>query len=129
MKKFGIFLIFSLIPFVGLNSIPTVFANHGGLIGQCDFGQFWDPNSQQCVPDDQCPFGVYPPLGAPPNQQARHCALPPMMAVGGELIPLDATAVLIAGIQTNALSVLSAFVVIGAIAFGALVISVKRKQN
>ncbi len=41
----------------------------------------------------------------------------------------DATAVLIAGAQSNALSVLSAFVVIGAIAFGALVISVKRKQN
>ena len=49
-------------------------------------------------------------------------------AVGGDMIPLDATAVLIAGIQTNALSVLSAFVVIGAIAFGALVISVKRKN-
>ena len=49
--------------------------------------------------------------------------------VGGEFIPLDATAVLIAGIQTNALSVLSAFVVIGAIAFSVLVITVKRKQN
>ncbi len=42
--------------------------------------------------------------------------------------PEDA-AVLIAGIQTNALSVLSAFVVIGAIAFGTLYISVKRKRN
>jgi len=54
---------------------------------------------------------------------------PPMIAVGGEFIPIDATAVLIAGVQSNALSVLSAFVVIGAIAFGALVISVKRKRN
>jgi len=51
------------------------------------------------------------------------------MAVGGEFIPIDATAVLIAGAQTNALSVLGAFVVIGAISFGALYISVKRKRN
>jgi len=50
-------------------------------------------------------------------------------AVGGEFIPIDATAVLIAGMQTNALSVLGAFVVIGAISFGALYISVKRKRN
>ncbi len=41
----------------------------------------------------------------------------------------DATAVLIAGSQSNALSVLSAFVVIGAIAFGTLYISVNRKRN
>jgi len=51
------------------------------------------------------------------------------MAVGGEFIPIDATAVLIAGVQSNALTVLSAFVVIGAISFGVLVISVKRKRN
>ena len=50
-------------------------------------------------------------------------------AVGGEFIPIDATAVLIAGAQTNALSVLGAFAVIGAIAFVTLVISVKRKRN
>jgi len=50
-------------------------------------------------------------------------------AVGGEFIPIDATAVLIAGAQSNALTILSAFVVIGALAFGALVISVKRKRN
>jgi len=42
--------------------------------------------------------------------------------------PGDA-AVLIAGIQTNALSILGAFAVIGAITFGTLYISVKRKRN
>ncbi len=42
--------------------------------------------------------------------------------------PGDA-AVLIAGMQTNSLSVLGAFVVIGAIAFGTLYFSVKRKRN
>jgi len=50
-------------------------------------------------------------------------------AVGGEFIPIDATAVLIAGAQSNALTILSAFVVIGAIAFGTLYFSVKRKRN
>ena len=49
--------------------------------------------------------------------------------VGGEFIPIDATAVLIAGAQSNALSILGAFVVIGAVAFGTLIISVKRKRN
>jgi len=44
-------------------------------------------------------------------------------------MPIDTTAVLIAGIQTNASSIFGTFVVIGAIAFGALVISVKRKPN
>jgi len=50
-------------------------------------------------------------------------------AVGGEFIPIDATAVLIAGAQTNALSVLGAFAVIGAIAFVTLYYSVKRKKT
>jgi len=50
-------------------------------------------------------------------------------AVGGEMMPIDTTAVLIAGIQTNGYSIFGTFVVIGAIAFGALVISVKRKPN
>ncbi len=49
------------------------------------------------------------------------------MTFGGEFIPIDATAVLIAGIQINALSILGAFVVIRAVAFGTLYISVKRK--
>ncbi len=50
-------------------------------------------------------------------------------AIGGEFIPIDATAVLIAGAQTNALSILGAFVVIGAIAFGTLYFTTKRKHN
>ncbi len=63
------------------------------------------------------------------EQILRTCAADFCRAIGGEFIPIDATAVLIAGIQTNALSVLSAFVVIGAIAFGTLYFSVKRKRN
>ncbi len=100
-KKFGILLIFSIIPFVGLNSLTTVFADHGGLIGECPTDQLWDPNSGQCVPDDQCPNGVYPPLSIL-NAAVRHCASIQMMAVGGEMIPLDTTMILVAGTQTAA---------------------------
>ncbi len=107
--------------------MQSALADHGGFIGTCDFGWIWDPNSGQCIPDDQCPNGIYGILIA--TVGIPHCFLVPMMAVGGEFIPIDATAVLIAGMQTNALSVLGAFVVIGAIAFGTLYISVKRKRN
>ena len=87
---------------MGLNSIQTVLADHGGLIGQCDFQQLWDPNSGQCVPDDQCPNGVYPPIVLVTNNGVpQHCALVPMM-VGGDIIPLDTTMILVAGTQTTA---------------------------
>ena len=60
---------------------------------------------------------------------AVKCYITKRIVVGGEMMPIDTTAVLIAGIQTNAYSIFGTFVVIGAIAFGALVISVKRKPN
>jgi len=60
---------------------------------------------------------------------AVKCYITKRIVVGGEMMPIDTTAVLIAGIQTNAYSILGTFVTIGAIAFGALVISVKRKPN
>ena len=50
-------------------------------------------------------------------------------AVGGIFEPIDTTAVLIAGAQSNALSILAGLMVIGAVAFGALYVSVKRKHN
>jgi len=46
--------------------------------------------------------------------------------VGGELLPIDSTALLIAGAQTNAVWIMSALAVIGSIAFGALYITSKR---
>ena len=55
-NKFGILLIFSLIPFVGLNSVQTVLADNGVTNPDCpNAGEVWDPNSNQCVPDAQCP--------------------------------------------------------------------------
>jgi len=46
--------------------------------------------------------------------------------VGGEFIPIDSTALLLAGAQTNAVWILSALAVIGSVAFGALYLTTKR---
>lgn len=46
--------------------------------------------------------------------------------VGGELFPIDTTALLLAGIQTNAVWIMSALAVIGSIAFGAIYITTKK---
>jgi len=46
--------------------------------------------------------------------------------IGGELLPIDSTALLVAGAQTNAVWILSALAVIGSIAFGALYITSKK---
>ena len=64
----------------------------------------------------QCPPGTH---GTPPN-----CI--PDGKVGGQLLPIDATALLVAGAQTNAVWILSALAVIGSVAFGTLYIKTKR---
>jgi len=46
--------------------------------------------------------------------------------VGGEFLPIDSTALLLAGAQTNAVWILSALAVIGSVAFGALYITSKK---
>jgi len=46
--------------------------------------------------------------------------------VGGKLFPIDTTALLLAGIQTNALWIMSALAIIGSVAFGAVYITVKK---
>ena len=46
--------------------------------------------------------------------------------VGGELLPIDTTALLLAGAQTNAVWIMSSLAVIGSIAFGALYIISKK---
>jgi len=46
--------------------------------------------------------------------------------VGGELLPIDNTVLLLAGAQTNAVWILSALAVIGSVAFGALYITSKK---
>jgi len=46
--------------------------------------------------------------------------------VGGEFLPIDATTLILAGAQTNAIWIMSALVVIGSVAFGALYITSKK---
>jgi len=46
--------------------------------------------------------------------------------VGGEFLPIDSTALILAGAQTNAVWILSALAVIGSVAFGALYITSKK---
>ena len=50
----------------------------------------------------------------------------PLLVVGGGLLPIDTTALLVAGAQTNAVWILSALAVIGSVAFGALYLKTKR---
>jgi len=49
--------------------------------------------------------------------------------VGGELLPINTTALLVAGAQTNAVWIMSALAVIGSVAFGALYITSKKSEN
>ena len=46
--------------------------------------------------------------------------------VGGEFLPIDATTLLVAGAQTNALWILSVLAVIGSVTFGTLYLTTKR---
>ncbi len=48
------------------------------------------------------------------------------VVVGGEFLPIDSTALILAGAQTNAIWIMSALAVIGSVAFGALYITSKR---
>ncbi len=52
----------------------------------------------------------------------NHC----VDVVGGEFLPIDSTALILAGAQTNAIWIMSALAVIGSIAFGALYVSSKK---
>jgi len=71
------------------------YADHGGSVDPC-IGQlpYWDPNTRSCV--DSCPGGFSPNAQTEPDM---HCTL---VRVGGELIPLDTSALLVAGAQMNA---------------------------
>jgi len=48
--------------------------------------------------------------------------------IGGNILPLDTAALFIAGISTNSYSILAAFTLLGAVAFGALYYTSKRKN-
>jgi len=94
-----------------------------------DYVARWAPD----LPGTYDFVAIEPPFGFGHDEvteiDAVKCYVTKRIVVGGEMMPIDTTAVLIAGIQTNASSIFGTFVVIGVIAFGALVISVKRKPN
>ena len=50
----------------------------------------------------------------------------PQFAVGGEILSIDTTSLILAGVQTNAVWLMSALAVIGSVAFGALYITSKK---
>jgi len=64
----------------------------------------------EIIIDDEC--DIFPDL--------------PECVVGGELIPIDSTALLLAGAQTNAVWLMSALAAIGSVAFGALYIKSRK---
>ena len=63
-------------------------------------------------------------LGVNIFQFLNECIAPDV--VGGEFLPIDSAALLLAGAQTNAVWILSAFAVIGSIAFGALYLTSRK---
>jgi len=88
-------LFFSFILF----SLPTIgYADHGGNVFQCFEGGIWDPNTEKCV--QTCPAGITVGNGIV-IPELIHCKLI-LFPVGGELIPLDSTMILLAGSQTVA---------------------------
>jgi len=111
-------MIIVLLSFI-LFSLSTVgYADHGGNVFQCLQNEIWDPNTEECV--QTCPAGtaIGDGVGIP---ELVHCKLI-LILVGGELIPLDATMILVAGTHSVASWMIP--VIVSAIGF-AVVISKK----
>jgi len=91
MKKFGILLMFSVLPFVGMSFLPTAFAGLNDLI--CPYGQ--DPTTGQCFcgPANGITTTTIP---------IDDCVERPQLMVSGDMIPIDTTMVLVAGTQYTA---------------------------
>ena len=108
-----------VLPSFILFSLPTVgYADHGGNVFQCLENEIWDPNTEECV--QTCPAGtaIGDGVGIP---ELIHCNLI-LFPVGGELIPLDTTMILVAG--THSVAAWMIPVIVSAIGF-AIVISKK----
>jgi hypothetical protein len=54
-------------------------------------------------------------------------ATPGGKVIGGEVLPIDSTALFVAGAQSNSFSILTALAFVGAVAFGSLYLKSKRK--
>ena len=109
---------------------------NGILIGEIGDFSFCTFPRQDIVVNDPPAF----PLGSGPNGWAHSWisdfqvslfngpnSIPgDEIIVGGELLPIDSTALLLAGAQTNAVWIMSALAVIGSVAFGALYLTSKK---
>jgi len=121
-------------PLASTSGIPVLVFTQGWapLTGIDDYVARWMPavpGNYDFVAIEPIPSGH--PLASSHDQSTEIDAVKCYIssnAVGGEMIPIDTTAVLIAGIQTNAYGILGTFVV-GTVAFGTLYFSVKRKRN
>jgi len=120
--KFRTLLLFSLIPVVILNSTTPLFADHGGIVQDCGLvvigGPYWDPNTMSCVA--QCPAGLSLDggLNADVTLGLIHCSLI-QSPVGGELINLESTAILLAG--THSVAAWMIPVIVSAIGIGIVI--------
>jgi len=91
MKKFGILLMFTLLPFVGMSFLPTAFAGLNDIF--CPYGQ--DPTTGQCFCGPANGIATTTILNG-------DCVERPTMMVSGDMIPIDTTMVLVAGTQQTA---------------------------
>jgi len=77
--------------------------------------------------EDQFGFHLVDPMTAGFYcTQADKDPVSPPPPVGGEFLPIDTTALLVAGAQTNAVWIMSALAVFGSIAFGALYLTSRK---
>jgi len=70
--------------------------------------------------------GAFSQLSLSPSDTIGGMTVTNVCVVGGELLPINTTALLLAGAQTNAVWIMSILAVIGSIAFGALYITTKK---
>jgi hypothetical protein len=70
--------------------------------------------------------GAFTQLSFSPNDTIGGLTATHVCVVGGELLPINTSALLLAGAQTNAVWIMSILVVIGSVAFGALYITTKK---
>ena len=101
---------------------PNIFFLDYSSTGLVATASFSASTSVRSSLDDVAPLvgmGSTDPCELEPN-------LPQCNPIGGELLPIDRTALLVAGAQTNAVWIVTALAVIGTITFGTLYIKTKK---
>lgn len=106
-----------------------------GATDSIDIDSFFPPaapgtymfDAVQLIDDENDGQQAGPTVGADIDAIGAISTIPmPGDPVGGTFIPIDTTALLLAGAQTNAVWIISALAIIGSIAFGAVYINAKK---